>query len=141
MSNADSTRRDFLKSSAAAAATVAATNAFIARSAHAASDETVKVALIGCGGRGSGAITQALSTKQGPIKLIAVADAFEDNARGALDRYKNSEIKDKVDVKDDHIFHGFDAYKNAIDCGPDMVVIATPPGFRPGPFESAVRRD
>ena len=141
MSNADSTRRDFLKSSAAAAATVAATNAFIARSAHAASDETVKVALIGCGGRGSGALTQALSTKQGPIKLIAVADAFEDNARGALDRYKNSEIKDKVDVKDDHIFHGFDAYKNAIDCGPDMVIIATPPGFRPIHFEYAVQKD
>jgi len=141
MSNADSTRRDFLKTSAAAAATVAATNAFIARSAHAASDETVKVALIGCGGRGSGALTQALSTKQGPIKLIAVADAFEDNARGALDRYKNSEIKDKVDVKDDHIFHGFDAYKNAIDCGPDMVIIATPPGFRPIHFEYAVQKD
>jgi len=141
MSNADSTRRDFLKSSAAAAATLAATNAFIARSAHAASDETVKVALIGCGGRGSGALTQALSTKQGPIKLIAVADAFEDNARGALDRYKNSEIKDKVDVKDDHIFHGFDAYKNAIDCGPDMVIIATPPGFRPIHFEYAVQKD
>ncbi len=86
-----------------------------------------------------GACGQALSTA-GPIKLVAVADAFEDNARNKLKDLKG-QFGDKVDVKDDHVFSGFDAYKQAIDCGIDLVLIATPPGFRPIHFEYAVQQD
>ena len=132
-------RRDFMKTTAAGAAAAAVANNFIARSAFAANDETIKIALIGCGGRGSGACSQALSTSQGPVKLIAVADAFEDNARGALGNLKR-EHGDKVDVKPENIFWGFDAYQKAIDSGADLIVIATPPGFRPIHFEYAVKQ-
>src|SRR4051812_30303204 len=133
----DSSRRDFLKGSAGLIAGAALASTLIPRGAYAASDDTIKIALIGCGGRGSAAASQALSTK-GPTKLIAVADAFEDNARIGLRNLKGA-AGDKVDVKEDHIFHGFDAYKQAIDAGPDVVVIATPLGFRPIHFEYAVK--
>src|SRR5690348_3055209 len=140
MTDNTSSRRDFLKGTATAAATVAAANAFVARSAFAASDETIKIALIGCGGRGTAACSQALSTK-GPVKLIAVADAFEDNAKGALARLRTEHPEaDRIDVKPDHIFVGFDAYQKAIDCGIDLILIATPPGFRPIHFEYAVKQ-
>jgi myo-inositol 2-dehydrogenase / D-chiro-inositol 1-dehydrogenase len=133
-------RRDFMKTGAAAAAASAAlANSFITQSAHAAGDETIKIGLIGCGGRGTAACSQALSTA-GPVKLIAVADAFEDNARKGLGALKRQHA-DRIDVKDDHIFHGFDAYKQLIDSGIDLVVIATPPGFRPIHFEYAVQKD
>ena len=133
------TRRQFLKTSASAAAVVsAASTLMVPSNVHAAADETIKIALIGCGGRGTGAAGQALSTA-GPIKLIAVADAFEDQARTAVEALKR-EHGDKVDVKDDHIFVGFDAYKHAIDSGADVIVIATPPGFRPIHFEYAVEK-
>src|SRR5689334_17630284 len=96
-------RRDFVKTTtAAAAAGVALANSFITQSAHAAGDDMIKIGLIGCGGRGSGACSQALSTK-GQVKLVAVADAFEDNARRALGNFKNQH-PDRVDVKEDHIF-------------------------------------
>jgi len=132
-------RRDFLKTTAAAATAATVANSFIARSAYAASDETIKIALIGCGGRGSGAAGQALSTTQGPVKLIAMADAFADKVKSARDNLKR-EHGDKVDVKDDHMFAGFDAYQKAIDSGADLIVIATPPGFRPIHFEYAVKQ-
>jgi len=124
------TRREFLKTSAGLAAGAALAGPLI-RPAGAylqASDE-IKIALIGCGGRGSGACSQALSTR-GPVKLIAVADAFEDQARNAVHALKN-EHGERVDVKDDNIFVGFDAYKHAIDSGIDLILIATSPGFRP----------
>ncbi|HET6247272.1 MAG TPA: Gfo/Idh/MocA family oxidoreductase [Tepidisphaeraceae bacterium] len=134
------TRRDFMKSTAAVTAGAAMASSFISRSAFAAgNDETIKIALIGCGGRGSGACSQALSTTQGPVKLIAVADAFEDKARDALNNLKK-EHADKVDVKPENIFWGFDAYQKAIDSGADLIVIATPPGFRPIHFEYAVKQ-
>jgi predicted dehydrogenase len=128
-----------MKTTAAATIAAAATNAFIARSAYASSDETVKIALIGCGGRGSGACSQALSTSKGPVKLISMADAFEDRLNKSLEemKVKHPEL---VDVKADKKFVGFDAYKQAIDSGADMVIIATPPGFRPIHFEYAVKQ-
>jgi predicted dehydrogenase len=129
-----------LKTSAAIAGATLASQ-FIARSAHAATGETVKVGLIGCGGRGTGAAGQALST-EGPVQLVAVADAFEDNARGGLDGLKNKFAKqpDRVKVGEDAIFAGFDAYKKLIDSNIDLVIIATPPGFRPIHFEYAVEK-
>jgi predicted dehydrogenase len=119
--------------------TAAVANGVISRTAHAAGDDTIKIGLIGCGGRGSGACTQAMNTK-GALKLIAIGDAFEDQAKSALRNFKRSN-PDRVDVKDDHIFVGFDAYKQVIDSGIDLVIIATPPGFRPIHFEYAVQKD
>jgi predicted dehydrogenase len=130
-------RRTFLKGSAGLVAGAAVANGFLSGAVHAAADDTIKVALIGCGGRGGGAAAQALSTK-GSVKLVAVADAFEDNARRTLGSLKG-QFNEKVDVKDDAIFWGFDGYQKAIDAGADLVILATPPGFRPIHFEAAVK--
>src|SRR5579862_2880076 len=135
-------RRDFMKTTAAAGAAAALAGSFISRSAYADGDNnTIKIALIGCGGRGSAACAQALSTSQGPVKLIAVCDAFDDNARNGLAQIQNA-VKDpsKFDVPEERIFSGFDGYQKAIDSGADLIVIATPPGFRPIHFEYAVKQ-
>jgi predicted dehydrogenase len=131
-------RRDFLKTSGVAAGAALAGTLVAPSGVYAQADETIKIGLIGCGGRGTGAAGQALSTK-GPVKLVAVADAFEDQAHNAVDNLKR-EHPDRVDVKEDHIFVGFDAYKQVIDSGIDLVVIATSPGFRPIHFEYAVEK-
>ena len=134
------TRRDFLKSSSGAVAGAAAAGLVLpASGVFAATDDQIKIALVGCGGRGTGAAGQALST-QGPAKLVAVADAFEDNARRALQGLKG-QFGEKVAVTDDRVFAGFDAYKQAIDAGPDLVILATPPGFRPMHYEYAVKQN
>src|SRR5438876_2851005 len=126
------TRRDFLKTtSAAIAGTSVLGGLSVERSAFAAGGDTLKIALIGCGGRGSGAADQALST-QGPVKLIAMADVFKDHLEGSL-RNLSSKHKDRVDVPPDRQFIGFDAYKKAIELA-DVVILATPPGFRPMQF-------
>src|SRR4051812_18800507 len=132
------TRRDFIKTSAAIAG--AAALAIPASGVYAQSSAEIKIGLIGCGGRGSGAANQALHTNSsvGPCKLIAVADAFKDQADRAVQNLKN-EHGDKVEVPQDRVFVGFDAYKKVIEAGPDMLVIATPPGFRPIHFEAAVK--
>ncbi|MEI8379837.1 MAG: Gfo/Idh/MocA family oxidoreductase [Planctomycetota bacterium] len=137
----ESSRRDFLKtSSVAALGTAAIANFGLNSSVYASGDDTIKVGLIGCGGRGTGAATQALSTN-GNVKLTAVGDAFEDAARNVLNGIKGG-LKDKADrvqVSPDKIFTGFDAYQKVIDSGVDLVLLATPPGFRPIHFEYAVK--
>lgn len=109
----------------------------IERAAFAAADDTIKVSLVGCGGRGSGAAAQALATK-GSVKLVAMADTFKDRLDGSL-REISSQHKDRVDVVDDRKFIGFEAYKQAIALA-DVVILATPPGFRPIHFEEAIRQ-
>ena len=133
-------RRDFLKGSTAAIVGGAlAANLSIARSAHAAGDDEIKIALIGCGGRGTGAANQALRTA-GKVKLIAMADAFEDRVEGSYSQLeKQGGIKDRIDVPKERRFVGFDAYQKALEAGPDLVILATPPGFRPIHFEAAVK--
>src|SRR5438552_4276104 len=111
-SPAQSTRRDFLKTSTAVVGGTLLSGLAIERSAHAAGSDTLKIALIGCGGRGSGAADQALST-EGSVKLIAMADAFPDRLEDSLKNLKKQH-SDKVDVAEDHRFIGFDAYKEAI---------------------------
>jgi predicted dehydrogenase len=133
----DASRRQFLQNSAGIVAASTVAGGLLSSSVYAGGDETIKLALIGCGGRGSGACAQALSTS-GPVKLVAVADAFEDNARRSLENIKR-EQPDRVDVADDHIFFGFDAYQKALASDCDMVILATPPGFRPIHFEAAVK--
>lgn len=131
-------RRGFLKSSSAALGGIALANLAAERFALGASPgDTVKIALIGCGGRGSGAADQALSTN-GSTKLVAMADAFRERLDGSLGMLAGKH-KDKVDVPEDKKFIGFDAYKQAIALA-DVVILATPPGFRPIHFEEAVRQ-
>ena len=130
-------RRDFLKATTTAAVGAGMLGTFTTPvGAFAGGDDTIKIGLVGCGGRGSGAVRQALSTA-GQVKLIAMADAFGDN----LERcYKgvSRQFKDRVSVDDDHKFVGFDGYKNVINSGVDLVIFATPPGFRPIHVEAAV---
>ena len=141
MNHHSSSRRDFLKGSAGIVAGAAAAGAILPVGGvfAAGADDTIKIGLVGCGGRGTGAAGQALSTK-GSVKLVAVADAFEDNAKRALGALKN-EHSDRVDVKEDRVYHGFDAYKQLIDSDIDLVILATPPGFRPMHFEYAVDKN
>src|SRR2546425_1057275 len=135
---APTTRRDFLKktSTAVAAGTVLG-GLTLERSAYAAGSDTLRIALIGCGGRGSGAADQALSTSGG-VKLVAMADVFEDRLEGSLGNLKKQHA-DRVEVPKERQFIGFDAYKQAIALA-DVVVLATPPGFRPIHFEEAVKQ-
>jgi predicted dehydrogenase len=107
------------------------------RAAHAAGSDTLKLALVGCGGRGSGAASQALST-EGSVKLVAMGDAFRDRLDSSYENLKTAH-KDRVDVPEDNKFVGFDAYKQAI-AQADVVILATPPGFRNIHFEEAVRQ-
>ena len=131
-------RRGFLKSSSAIAGSAVALGSLsIERGALAQSSDTIKVALVGCGGRGSGAANQALSTA-GDVKLVAMADAFKDRMDGSLKGLqKNHGLK--ADVKEENKFIGFDAYKKAISMA-DMVILATPPGFRPIHFAEAIKQ-
>lgn len=131
-------RRHFLRSSSAALGGAALANLAVERFALGASPgDTVKVALIGCGGRGAGAVDQALSTS-GSTKLVAMADAFKERLDGSLNMLAGKH-KEKVEVPDDRKFVGFDGYKQAIALA-DLVVLATPPGFRPIHFEEAIRQ-
>ena len=131
-------RREFLKATGAVAGAAAAT--WTAPLVHAGEDNTIKVALVGCGGRGTGAAVNALATK-GPIKLVAMADVFADRMDTSLDALKKAFPK-QVDVPRDRQFLGFDAFKKAVDLlGPtDVVILATPAGFRPIHFEYAVAK-
>src|SRR6266853_3417422 len=137
-SPAPTTRRDFLKkTSTAVAGGTLLGGLTLERSAFAAGSDTLRLALIGCGGRGSQAANQALSTSGG-VKLVAMADVFKDQLEGSLNNLKKTQ-KEKVEVNEDTMFIGFDAYKHAI-ASADVVVLATPPGFRPLHFEEAVRQ-
>jgi predicted dehydrogenase len=131
-SRPDLNRRDFLKTTSTLAAAAA-----LAPGVFAANNDTLKVALIGCGGRGSGAADQALST-EGPLKLVAMADAFKDRLDSSYNGLKEKH-GDRVDVLEENKFVGFDAYQHAIALA-DVVILATPPGFRPPHFEEAVRQ-
>lgn len=133
-------RRDFLKGSSTILA-ASALGGVILPHVHAAENNTIQIALVGAGGRGTGAAANALSVPNGPTKLVAIADVFQDK----LDRsYKGlkGQFGDKVDVPDDRKFVGFDAYKHAIDClrPGDVVIFATPPAFRWVHFAYAIEK-
>jgi predicted dehydrogenase len=108
---------------------------------HAAEDATIKLAVVGCGGRGTGAVSDAFATSGGPIKLYAMADLFENRLQGSLKRLSDA-AADKVDVTPERAFLGFDGYKKAIDClSPgDVVILTTSSVFRPLHFEYAVQK-
>ena len=144
------TRRDFIKQTTLAAGSLM-TMPLVSNAEffNTSVDDTIKIALIGCGGRGTGAALQALLTKQN-IKLVAMADVFRDR----LDEcYTNlmaddlteingiaGSVKNKVAVTEATKFVGFDAYQKAMALA-DVVILTTPPGFRPLHFEEAVKQD
>lgn len=141
-------RRDFLKTTAALTGGAMLSGMPLAQAAQSLTDDTIKIALIGCGGRGTGAAVQALLTKQN-VKLVAMADVFRHKIDEAYKNLTSDDIEDwagvsgnvkaRVDVPEERKFTGFDAYKQAIALA-DVVILTTPPGFRPPHFEEAVRQ-
>ena len=111
----------------------------LARSAHAAGSDTIRVGLIGCGGRGTSAVQQAMGTKSGNVELVALADAYENRLDKTLDTCaRSAKLRKRVKVTDDNKFVGLDAYLGVLDSAADVVLMATPPGFRPLHFSAAV---
>jgi predicted dehydrogenase len=104
-------------------------------SAFAGGNDEIKVALVGCGGRGTGAAAQAMQADEG-VRLVAMADIFPDRLESSFEGL-SAKFNDKVKAGSSGRFLGFDAYKKAIDMA-DVVILATPPGFRPQHFEYAV---
>lgn len=134
-------RRDVIKTTGKAA--VASALAGLAVPAvHAGENNTIQVALVGCGGRGTGAAEDALLSKFGPTKLVAMADVFTDRLNSCYDHLKKFEKDQKVEVHSDRKFIGFDAYKHAMDClrPGDVVILATPPAFRWVHFGYAIQK-
>ena len=130
-------RRKFLRtSSALVVGSAAAANLALSRSAHAAGSDVLKIGLVGCGGRGTGAVGNALAADP-HTKLVAVADAFADRAENSLKQLRKT-AADRVDVEPDRVFVGFDAYRKLLACDVDVVILATPPHFRPAHLKAAV---
>jgi myo-inositol 2-dehydrogenase/D-chiro-inositol 1-dehydrogenase len=132
-------RRAFLRNSSllVAGGAMVAGQISVARGAHAFGSDTIKVGMIGCGGRNTQAVQQAMNTTGGEVKLIAMADAFADRVAGSLRGITGNHPK-KVDVTKDRQFVGLDAYKGVVESDCDIVFMATPPGFRPLHFAAAV---
>lgn len=128
-------RRDFIRTSGKLAAGTLVANSLVS-SVYAQGTDEIKVALIGCGGRGTGAAFDAFASGQN-IKLVAMADAFQDNLDRTYGTLKEK-FGDKIDVPDSRKYVGFDGYKAAIRDA-DVILLATPPGFRPMHFEEAVK--
>ncbi|MHB8898258.1 MAG: Gfo/Idh/MocA family protein [Thermoguttaceae bacterium] len=133
-------RREFLKTTgrvALASAVVAGATPRV----HAAENNTINVALIGCGGRGTGAAADAMSVKQGPVKLVAMADVFEDRLTSSF-KGISERFADKMDVPEDRKFVGFDGYQKAMDClkPGDIAIFATPLAFRWVHFGYAIQK-
>jgi predicted dehydrogenase len=134
-SSSKPSRRDFLATSAVTTSALAA-GLSLSRSVHAAGSDQFKIALIGSGGRGTGAAADSMRVAK-HIKLVAIADAFRDKAetaRKALQAFS----PDQVDVPDDRLFVGLDAYKKAIACDADLIIQGTSPGFRPLHYRAAI---
>jgi len=153
----DTSRREFLKKSGQ----IATTSAFLATVAprlYAGEDNTIRVALVGCGGRGSGAAANAMATRSGPVKLFAMADLFADRLErsykalieaasdprtsGSADSWVAGHRADQIDVPPERQFLGFDAYQKAMDClrPGDVVILTTPVAFRWVHFRYAIEK-
>ncbi|HIJ53858.1 MAG TPA: Gfo/Idh/MocA family oxidoreductase [Planctomycetes bacterium] len=140
ITNKSTSRREFLKNTGRiAAASALATS--IGPRVYAAENNTIKVALVGCGGRGTGAASNALSVKNGPMKLVAMGDVFENRLNSSYKSLKKNH-GNQVDVPTGRRFIGFDAYKHAMDClSPgDVAIFTTPPAFRWVHFTYAVKK-
>lgn len=136
----EKSRRSFVKNSSLIAGGLMAAPLLSRANYFSGADDVINIALIGCGGRGTGACVQALSTKQN-VRLVAMADVFKDKLEASLKHITEAleEKKERIAVAEDHKFVGFDAYKEAIAAA-DVVILTTPPGFRPIQFEEAVNQ-
>src|ERR1035441_10008629 len=123
-------RREFLASTTRTAGASALAGIALPH-VHAAENNTIQVALVGCGGRGTGAAVNALSVKNGPIRLVAMADVVPKKLNDSYDKLK-SQFAGQVDVPPERRFLGFDAYRQAMDSAKagDVVILGTPPAFR-----------
>lgn len=133
-------RRSFLKKSTGAAAGASAFTIIKPELVRGAGNEKLKAGLVGCGGRGTEAAQQILHGNEN-VELIAMGDIFEDKLETALDKIRNSKytgLAEKVKVDPEHHFVGFDAYKKVLASDIDIVMLCTPPGYRPMHFEAAV---
>ncbi len=140
--NSVTSRREFIRASGAATAgLVAAPFVFTGRSAELSPGDTIKIGLVGCGGRGSGAAMNAMRADSS-VQLVAAADAFESSLQNGLREIKATAEKEKmgekINVVPEKCFVGLDAYQKLIDSGVDLVILATPPGFRPQHLQAAV---
>ncbi|WP_232103412.1 Gfo/Idh/MocA family protein [Gimesia algae] len=134
-------RRKFMKQSLATLATTGlVVNPALTSGAFAASTELIKVGLVGCGGRGTGAAAQTLRADSN-VELVAMADAFGDHLEQSYQNLKKTEVQDRVKVDADHKFVGFDAFQKLIDSGVDLVILATPPHFRPQQLQACIDAD
>jgi len=133
-------RREFIKQTGTVAA-VSALAGLVLPHVHAAESNLIQIALVGCGGRGTGAAVDALSVKNGPVKLVAMADVFEAQLNRSFNSLKQALSAD-VDVPSERQFIGFDAYKKAMDAlrPGDIVILATPPAFRWVHFSYAIEK-
>ncbi|WP_417848141.1 Gfo/Idh/MocA family oxidoreductase [Thalassoglobus sp.] len=137
----ETSRRDFMKTTSVAAVGAGLLSS-VANRAYAAGDEVIRIGLVGCGGRGTGAASQALQSP-GNVELVAMGDAFQDQMERSLTNIEKAVKKDEsahIQVAQENMFVGFDAYKKVIDSGIDLVILATPPGFRPMMFGYAVEK-
>lgn len=141
--NATQSRRDFVKQTSLAAGGLIAIPILSKANYFSGASDVIKIAMVGCGGRGTGAAVQALSTKQN-VQLVAMADAFRDRLDSSYknigEALKENGLEKRLQVKEENKFVGFDAYKHAIPLA-DVVILATPPGFRPIHFEEAIRQN
>jgi predicted dehydrogenase len=139
--NNDITRRDMIKTAAAVA--TAATFALGTNFAWAAGSDTIKIGLVGCGGRGTGAAKDCCKASP-QVKLVAMGDLFQDRLDGSRNQLKPTDkekgVGEQYAVTDDHCFVGFDAYKKVIDSDIDLVLLCEPPGFRAFSFRYAIEK-
>ena len=138
MTNQDllTTRRNFLKTSATAGAIFSAPGILSSNLFAGENSETLRVGLIGCGGRGSGAADQALKADKNVV-LVAMGDAFEEKIQSSLAELRKTH-PERVKVTTEKCFVGLDAYQKVIESGVDVVLLASPPGFRPVQLQAAV---
>ena len=139
-SNPLTTRRDFIKTTGRLAAASALAGVALPH-VHATSSDLIQLALVGCGGRGTGAANNAMASKGGPLKLMAMADVFDKRLADSYEGIKSA-CGDKVDVPQERRFVGFDGYKKAMDClkPGDIVILTTPPAFRWVHFSYAIQK-
>ncbi|HEY6564425.1 MAG TPA: Gfo/Idh/MocA family oxidoreductase, partial [Pirellulaceae bacterium] len=138
-SNTQSDRRQFLQAAGAALSAGALVHNAFPQGVHPGGNEVLRLGLVGAGGRGMGAVVDAL-TADPETRLVAIADTFLDRARDAREMLtRQTEIAARIQVPDDALFSDFDGYRRAIDAGIDVVILATPPHFRPDHLEYAVK--
>ena len=133
-------RRDLMKTTGQVAAVGALAGVTLPQ-VHADGKETIQIALVGCGGRGTGAAENALRTRNGPVRLVAMADVFNARLSSSFDSL-NRAFARQMDVPQERKFIGFDAYRRAMDClrAGDVVILATPPAFRWPHFTYAIEK-